>query len=144
MRSDRRLYITLSRQRSSVRQSAQVVLAQVDWSTSIALKLQAFKSATGELRQDLVLCGNDRIQGVDLMLTVPFLDYIMMRHVGELGEVLEASYIERLDRYKAQVLVRASAAEDDRIMLVRLKTDHTFRRQYFSVNGDRLEVTDVL
>jgi hypothetical protein len=58
--------------------------------------------------------------------------------------MLDASYVERLDRYKAQVHARVSAAEDDRIMLVRLKTDHTFRRQYFSINGERLEVIDVL
>jgi hypothetical protein len=142
--NDRRLYVTLSRRRSEVRQSAQVVLAQVDWSTSTALKLVMAESASGEIRQDLVLCGKDRIDGINLSLKVPFLDYVMMRHFGELGEVLEASYIERLDRFKAQVHERATAAEDDRIMLVRLKTDHTFRRQHFSVNGGRLEVTDVL
>ena len=142
--NDRRLYVTLNRRRSEVRQSAQVVLAQVDWSTSTVLKLVATEGATGEVRQDLVLCGKDRIDAVDLVLKVPFLDYVMMRHFGELGEVLEASYLERLDRFKAQVHSRTSAAEEDRIMLVRLKTDHTFRRQHFSVNGDRLEVTDVL
>ena len=108
------------------------------------MKLLATENAAGELRQDLVLCGRDRIDGVNLVMKVPFLDYVMMRHFGELGEVLEASYLERLDRFKAQVHARTTASEDDRIMLVRLKTDHTFRRQHFSVNGDRLEVTDVL
>jgi hypothetical protein len=142
--NDRRLYVTLSRRRSEVRQSAQVVLAQVDWGSSTALRLVASRNASGEVRQDLVLCGKDRIDGICLPLKVPFLDYVMMRHFGELGEVLEASYLERLDRFKAQVHECATAAEDDRIMLVRLKTDHTFRRQHFSVNGDRLEVSDVL
>jgi len=142
--NDRRLYVTLSRRRSEVRQSAQVVLAQVDWSTSTALKLVASECVSGEIRQDLLLIGKDRIDGINLSLKVPFLDYVMMRHFGELGEVLKASYVERLDRFKAQVHERATAAEDDRIMLVRLKTDHTFRRQHFFVNGDRLGVTDVL
>ena len=142
--NDRRLYVTLSRRRSEVRQSAQVVLAQVDWGSSTSMKLVASHNAPGEVRQDLVLCGKDRIDGISLPLKVPFLDYVMMRHFGELGEVLEAAYLERLDRFKAQVHECATAAEDDRIMLVRLKTDHTFRRQHFSVNGDRLEVSDVL
>lgn len=144
--NDRRLYVTLSRRRSEVRQSAQVVLAQVDWSTSTALKLLVAEteSASGEQRQDLILCGKDRIDGVNLPLKVPFLDYVMMRHFGELGEVLAASYLERLDRFKAQVLARAIPGDDERIMLVRLRTDHTFRRQHFSVNDGRLEVTDVL
>jgi hypothetical protein len=140
--NDRRLYVTLSRRRSEVRQSAQVVLAEFDWASSITLKLVAAGSATGEWRQDLALCGKDRIDGLKLPLKVPFLDYVMMRHFGELGEVLEASYLERLDCFKAQVQKRAAVNDDDRIMLVRLKTDHTFRRQRFSVNGQYLEVTD--
>ena len=142
--NDRRLYVTLSRRRSEVRQSAQVVLAELDWVNSTALKLAVTESATGEQRKDLVLHGKDRIDGLKLPLKVPFLDYVMMRHFGELGEVLEASYLERLDCFKAQVQQKASAHDDERIMLVRLKTDHTFRRQRFAVNGNNLEVTDDL
>jgi hypothetical protein len=142
--NDRRLYVTLSRRRSEVRQSAQVVLAELDWVNSTALKLAVTESATGERRKDLVLHGKDRIDGLKLPLKVPFLDYVMMRHFGELGEVLEASYLERLDCFKAQVQKKASAHDDERIMLVRLKTDHTFRRQRFAVNGNNLEVTDDL
>ena len=136
--------MTLSRRRSEVRQSAQVVLAELDWSNSTNLKLVGTKSATGEQRKDLVLHGKDRIDGLRLPLKVPFLDYVMMRHFGELGEVLEASYLERLDCFKAQVQKRASTHDDERIMLVRLKTDHTFRRQRFAVKGNNLEVTDDL
>ena len=142
--NDRRLYVTLSRRRNEVRQSAQVVLAQVDWSTAIEFRLTGFKSASGETRYDLILYGKDRIEEVDLMLKVPFLDYVMMRHFGELGEVLQSSYLERLDRFKAQIQKRASGADSDRIMLVRLKTDHTFRRQHYAVNNNRLEVTDAM
>ena len=142
--NDRRLYITLSRRRHEVRQSAQVVLAEVDWSTAISLELIQTDSASGESRKDLVLTGKDRIARIDLPLKVPFLDYVMMRHFGEIGEVLETSYFERLDRFKAQVLERASAAGEDRIMLVRLKMDHSFRRQHFAITNNSLEVTDVL
>jgi hypothetical protein len=142
--NDRRLYVTLSRRRSEVRQSAQVVLAELDWVNSTALKFAVTKSATEEQRKDLVLHGKDRIAGLKLPLKVPFLDYVMMRHFGELGEVLEASYLERLDCFKTQVQKKASAHNDERIMLVRLKTDHTFRRQRFAINGNNLEVTDDL
>ncbi len=141
---DRRLYVTLSRRSSEVRQSAQIVLAEVDWRTAIELKLTGLKSAAGEVRYDLVLCGKNRIKGIDLMLKTPFLDYVMMRHFGELGEVLQASYLERLDRFKAEVQKRAASSGDDRIMLVRLNSDHTFRRQHYAVNNGRLEVSDAL
>lgn len=142
--NDGRLYVTLSRRRSEVRQSAQVVLAELDWNNSTALDLSVTKNATGEHRKDLVLHGKDRIDGLKLPLKVPFLDYVMMRHFGEIGEVIEASYLERLDCFKAQVQKRASVHDDHRIMLVRLKTDHTFRRQHFSVNGNALEVANDL
>ena len=141
---DRRLYVTLSRRSSAVRQSAQVVLAEVDWRTAIELKLTGFKSASGEIRYDLILCGKDRIKGIDLMLKTPFLDYVMMRHFGELGEVLQASYLERLERFKAEVQKRAAGSGDDGLTLVRLKTDHTFRRQHYAVDNGKLEVNDAL
>jgi hypothetical protein len=142
--NDRRLYVTLNRRRSEVRQSAQVVLAEFDWVNSTSLELAVTKSATGEQRNDLVLNGKGCIDKLKLPLKVPFLDYVMMRHFGELGEVLEASYLERLDCFKAQVQKKASTHDDERIMLVRLKTDHTFRRQRYAVNGNYLEVTDDL
>lgn len=141
-RDDQRLYVTLSRRRNEVRQSAQVVLAYVDWSTATSLTLDVQPSVAGDLRTELVLKGHDRIEGVDLPLTLPFLDYVLMRHFGELGEVLQAAYIERLERYKAQIQEKASSLGES-VMLVRLKTDHTFRRQHYSVHNEWLEVNDV-
>ena len=144
MQNDRRLYITLSRRKNEVRQSAQIVLAQIDWSTKTALQLTSQESANGLQRKELVLVGKETIAGIDLPLNVPFLDYVIMRHFGELGEVLQASYIDRLDRYKARLQSRIGSQKDPRIMLVHLKTDHTFRRQQYGVNNGRLEVSDVL
>jgi len=140
--NDRRLYVTLSQHRSEVRQSAQVVLAQIDWESSVQLALSEVASANGRKRRDLELSGKGCIAGISLPLHVPFLDYVMMRHFGELGEVLDASYRNRLDRFKAQVHGLASEEESRGMMLVRLRTDHTFRRQYFSVRQHALEVRD--
>lgn len=140
---DRRLYVTLNRRRSEVRQSAQVVLAEVDWSTATKLNLFTMENAASGSRTDLILKGRDRIEGASLQLTLPFLDYVVMRHFGELGEVLQTAYLERLERFKAQVQ-KLAGTSDERIMLVRLKTDHTFRRQHFSVSNGKLEVSDVL
>lgn len=140
---DRRLFITLNRHRSEIRQSAQVVLAHLDWSDSIEMALEQRNCATGERRTDLVLRGRRNIANLRLSLALPFLDYVVMRHFGELGEVLQTAYLDRLERFKAQVL---SCAKDtsDRIMLVRLRTDNTFRRQQFMVRNNRLEVNDEL
>ncbi len=142
--NDRRLYITLSRRRSEVRQSAQIVLAQIDWSTATDLRLIDKYSANGSQRKELALLGKGPISDIDLHLSVPFLDYVFMRHFGELGEVLQASYIERLDSYKSRLQQRTGIKKNERILLVHLKTDHTFQRQQYGVSNGRLEVSNVL
>ena len=136
---DLRLYITLSRRKSDLRQSAQVVIAQVDWSDDIELRLERRANVAGGSRTDLALRGRNRINGIVLEFTLPFLDYMVMRHLGEVGESLQAAYVQRLERFKAQV--QAVAREPgSHVMLVRLKTDHTFRRQQYAVRDGRLEV----
>jgi hypothetical protein len=141
---DRRLYVTLSRPRSHIRQSAQIVLAQVDWSTAADLVLQSRKNFLGVRRYDLVL----QIKGfarLKLLLPLPFLDYVMIRRFGELGEVLDASYQQRLDRFKAEVQEQAAATREESCTLVQLRPDHTFRRQNFSIGkNNNLEVCDDL
>ena len=140
---DRRLYVTLSRRRGDIRQSAQVVVADVDWGHETALELAPAKDAAGGGRVDLTLRGKGRLDGAELRLTLPFLDYMVMRHFGELGETLQAAYVERLERFKARV--QELAKEDDgHALLVRLRVDHTFRRQTYTVSDGKLEVSDVL
>lgn len=137
--ADRRLYLTLNRRRNEIRQSAQVVLAEMSWSDSIELLLASRQNVTGSKRTDLVLRGKGKIEGLELQLSLPFLDYVVMRHFGELGEILQTAYLDRLERFKAQILDRADASKDS-ILLVRLRTDNTFRRQQFLVRNRRLEV----
>jgi hypothetical protein len=118
-------------------------VAQVDWSGETALVLTSHPNAAGATRTDLELLGRGRITGAGLVLTLPFLDYVQMRHFGEVGETLQPAYVERLERFKAQVQELAKEART-RVMLVRLKTDHTFRRQQYTVCDGKLEVNDVL
>ncbi|MDO8803986.1 MAG: hypothetical protein Q7R35_06125 [Elusimicrobiota bacterium] len=140
-KSSDRLYITLNRGNSEIRQSAQVVLAQIDWSTEVDLQLIPQKNTLDETRIDLELRGLGRIAGAKLTLKLPFLDYVLMRHFGEAGEILQPAYIERLERFKAQLQEMASGKPSE-VMLVRLKTDHTFRRQQYVIAAGKLEVND--
>lgn len=140
-KSSDRLYITLNRGNSEIRQSAQVVLAQIDWSNEVDLQLVPQKNTLDEIRIDLELRGLGRIAGAKLTLKLPFLDYVLMRHFGEAGEILQPAYIERLERFKAQLQDMASGKASE-VMLVRLKTDHTFRRQQYVIADGKLEVND--
>jgi len=142
--SDSRLYITLNRRSRSIRQSARVVLAQIDWSTSTEVKLISSSNVTIESRRDLTLIGKGSLKGIDLPLKIPFLDYVILRHFGEIGEILDSSYVERLNRYKAQVYEMADKTKQDYILMIRTKADQSIGRQSLVISGGKMEVTNEL
>ena len=135
--SDHYLFITLNRNSHDVRQSAQVVLARYP-EDDFQIRLYTIDNAAGGIRRELVLEGRQ----LSLPLSLPFLDYVMLRNRGEIGKALQASYVDRLERFKGQLIRHATSRRTDDIMLVRLRTNHTFRRQIFAVREGRLEVTD--
>jgi len=134
------LYITLSRHKQDIRQSAQVVLAQIDFSNEFKIGLGVI--APKNQRRDLVLTGQGRLNGIVLTLSLPFLDYVLARHQGEVGETLQAAYADRLERLKAELINRCRSHEDDEMLLVRLRTNHTFLRQYYAIAEGKLEVSN--
>lgn len=139
---DSRLYITLSRKQSEVRQSTQIVLAELDWSQSVVLELDRTSNAAGAEYAELVLTGQGVLKGVTLRLGLPFLDYVTQRHYGEIGNLLNAAYKERLEHFKLQVLKKTASLNDD-MMLIRLRNDNKFKRQKFSISDQAVEVFDV-
>jgi hypothetical protein len=136
------LYITLNRRKREIRQSAQVVLAQIHLSTELELDLVRHPSVLGGQRTDLELTGRGRAEGAVLRLALPFLDYVIMRHYGEMGAMLQAAYVERLERFKAELLERTHEDRSD-VLLVGLRMDNSFRRQKYSVRQNILGVSDV-
>lgn len=139
---DGRLYITLSRKQSEVKQSAQIVIAEFDWSQSISLEIVRDASAIGKGRAELALVGKGVLQGINLKLGLPFLDYVTQRHYGEIGELLKASYRERLEQFKTQILGKTAYGKDE-MMIVRLRNNNMFKRQKYVVKSRFLEVYDV-
>ncbi len=139
--SDQHLFVTLSRRSHDVRQSAQVVLARYP-EDDFKIILHTTNNSAGGIRRDLFLEGPSSSGDLNLSLTLPFLDYVMLRNHGEIGKALQASYVDRLERFKGQLIRHATGRRADDIMLVRLRTNHTFRRQIFAIRKGRLEVTD--
>jgi hypothetical protein len=139
--AERHLFVTLSRRSQDVRQSAQVVLARYP-EDDFRLRLRSIPNAAGVIRRELTLEGRTGSSLLTLPLSLPFLDYVMLRNRGEIGKSLQASYVDRLERLKGQLIAYATDKRNDDIMLVRLRTNHTFRRQVFAVRDSRLEVTD--
>jgi len=65
-----------------------------------------------------------------------------MRNFGEVGQNLKTAYVNRLESFKGKLLRQKDSIQKDGIMLVRLRTNHTFHRQIFIVRNNTLEVTD--
>lgn len=139
--SDSYIYVTLSRHSNDVRQSAQLVLARYP-EDSFRIVLRTIPNPAGGRRRELVLEGFQNNDELNLALPLPFLDYVMLRNRGEVGQALQASYVDRLETFKGLLIRRANRQRTDEIMLVRLRTNHTFRRQIFAVSKGRLEVND--
>jgi hypothetical protein len=132
---DENIYITLSRKNREMRQSAQVVLARFN-RNDFVLELRKSDGTMGAKSSSLVL--KDTRYGAELPLELPFLDYVTQRHNGDMGGVIQANYIDRLERFKARLLRRAGVQNG--MMLVRLQTNHRFATQRFILGSNKLEV----
>ena len=139
--SENKLYITLSRNSEEIRQGAQVVLAYFD-EDDFEICLEKITDGTGCKQQQLVFRGVDRYETAALALELPFLDYVMMRHRGETGQILQTAFIDRLDRFKAQLISLNRKKNKHDVILIRLRTNHTFHRQQISFDNGYLEVSD--
>lgn len=131
-----RLYITLNRGSDEIRQSTQVILANF-LRDRFEIKLEEEKDGIGNSRKNLIFKykeGNQKI-----IFDLPMLDYVVMRGVGLISQVLEKSYIDRLENFKGQLLLNQNMAEDT-VEIVTLQTNYRFKRQKFILKDNKLEV----
>ncbi|MCD6304949.1 MAG: protein kinase, partial [Deltaproteobacteria bacterium] len=130
------IFITLNRGRSEIRQSAQIVLARFN-GQDFAIELRERDSRIGSARYTPILIkhGTD----ANLPLDLPLLDYVLMRHGGEVGQRLHSSYVDRLERFKNALLSLPEVANQKKedMLLVRLRTNSRFVTQTYSVDPDR-------
>lgn len=137
--SEQDIYITLNRRSWDIRQSAQIVLAKFN-RDNFDIEPKPERSPVGYDRYLPIL--KENTSGQELPLDLPFLDYVIMRHQGDIGYDLQVSYADRLERFKSRLIKAGQEKNKDNVILVRLKTDQTFRRQTFIIKGERLEVTN--
>lgn len=133
------LYLTLGQKKRDVRQSVQVVMAKIDFWESFKIILVDNKKTN---RRDIVLKGHNEMRNVTITLDIPFLDYVMARNQGEIAGSLKNIFALRLERLKSDMLRASKKEEKNDLLLVRLMTDHSFNRLYFSVRDGKLEVSN--
>ena len=131
--SGKSLYITLARKQHNIRQSAQVVLGKVNFSDNFNLKFE---------NGIVVLQGKASCKGIDLELTLPFLDYIDHRKNGGISSVLQSSYIDRLEKFKADVLECCTIPNDDGIVLLKQNSKYELCQYRLRMESGKLEVSN--
>ncbi|MDY0132616.1 MAG: NERD domain-containing protein kinase family protein [Desulforegulaceae bacterium] len=123
------LYITLSRQTRNIRQSSQIVLADFrakDFDLAIENEKLFFRFSE---KEDILL-----------NLELPFLDYVMNRHYGDIGQTLDLGYNDRLESFKSQLISLKKNKNQKQLILLNLKTDHNFKEYKIHFNKEKLEV----
>lgn len=110
------LFITLNRRASEIRQSVQLVLSKFEFHDNLEIRLVAGTPT---------LCGIGRLDGIQLDLPLPFLDYITAQNKGELGRGLQRSYRDRIEDLKARILAAIHTGDAQGLILLRRRTDGT-------------------
>jgi hypothetical protein len=153
------IYITMSRQSSDIRQSAQAVIARFKWEWRNTIDLKIRECSRGNMQLFLVkapkgtsLRNPESITEesyISLPLPLPFLDYLLKRHMGNIARSEFQNYQKRLDAFKTAILQDeekdGGLENDDSILLVRLNSkrmlkDITFKLSPKDENSKKLEV----
>ena len=92
--------------------------------TYFALTMEPMTEALKSRRYVLTL--TDKISGERLPLELPFLDFVMMRGMGEVGQKLDPGYADRLERFKAGLLRFKNYRQSDGLEVLEFTNRGTF------------------
>lgn len=132
----RELYVTLRPGKG--KSASQMIIASVP---ADKLRVKIVKRYTiGEIEScSLALSALDH--DIQLILDLPFLDYVVRRFEGQVAESLTAFYAFRLERFKANLLERyATSLGESSLRLLRIDKERGFREMKVVFSGDQLEV----
>jgi hypothetical protein len=135
--NDRILYITLNRRQHNIRQSSQIMLGKIDFSDSFDIRVQPI----GE-KKAVMLFGKNGFDSIQMILELPFLDYIFVRKSGGIGSILQVAYTDRLENVKAEMLRSCIQVQEEELLLLKLDMKNVLRRQRLTLTGTTLEVTN--
>ncbi len=123
------LFVTLRQNNTDITQSAQLVLKKIIFSDSFKIHM------TGESIKFPTLSGVDDLEGVSLVLDLPFLDYVVMRQSGRIGRGLSLSYRDRLEKLANQIIEKTKGRVQEHLLILR-------RSENGALSTLKLNVTD--
>ena len=131
------LYITLRRRDEGYRQSVQLLLAQIPL-VSFRLHWRQLNQLFEPKRHILIL--QEKMSKYELPLDLPFLDFVLMRDMGEVGQRLQAGYRDRLERFKTQLL-EYSGYKTEHLVLLEMERDGKLKTRSLDIHEKQLQVT---
>jgi hypothetical protein len=132
------LFITLKRGNEELRQTVQILLAKIPLS-AFSLTLRPVNIKVKPIRYMLSLILKNHPE-ICLELELPFLDFVMLRDTGEIGQKLDLSYLDRLERFKANLLEISGYRNNRDLELLEMTDDAQLKTYKLHFNADKLEV----
>ena len=130
------LYITLKRRTEGYRQSVQLLLAEIPRS-HFTLHWRPLNQEFKPVRHVLILV--EKMSQAELRLDLPFLDFVLMRDMGEIGQRLNPGYKDRLERFKTQLLEHYEG-ERELLKLLEMDRDGTLQTRGLEIHDQQLQV----
>lgn len=130
------LYITLRRCTEGYRQSVQLLLAEIPRS-NFTLQWRSLNQEFKPIRYVLILV--EKSSQSELRLDLPFLDFVLMRDMGEIGQRLNPGYKDRLERFKTQLL-EYFEGENELLKLLEMNRDGTLQTRGLEIHDQQLQV----
>ncbi|MBV5329693.1 MAG: protein kinase [Chlorobium sp.] len=133
------IYITLRRRQEGYRQSVQLLLAEIPLA-SFSLEWRQTNNQFQPIGHLLIL--KEQVSGAEMPLDLPFLDFVLMRDMGEVGQRLNPGYKDRLEKFKSQLLSTPNYKfdTDERIELLELDCTGKLNTKSLLVEGQQLQV----
>lgn len=128
------LYVTLSAKIQVSR--TQMVLARIP-ATQFVIDFKPRYTVGGQQCRDLILRLRDSDE--ELVLELPFLDYVTRRYQGEVAEEISVFYAQRLEKFKVSLL-NGYSCPDEEVQMIRMGDNHWFNHIALVVHGTKLEV----
>ena len=131
------LYITLRRRDDGYRQSVQLLLAQIPL-VSFRLHWRQLNQQFEPKRHILIL--QEKMSKYELALDLPFLDFVLMRDMGEVGQRLHPGYRDRLERFKTQLL-EYPGYKTEQLVLLEMERGGKLQTRSLDIHEKQLQVT---
>lgn len=132
--NSKEVYIAVSRNNSNVKQTAQIILDIFKWDDTCI----HVKPDSRGINQLVFIFDND----IELIVPLPFLDYLLNCHMGVMDDPRFSSFRKRLDNLKDQILCQRKSDSTAKMKIAFLDLKHDLSIVDYEMEDDMIVVTE--